>query len=235
MSYILEALKKADREREIGAVPDLATPHEAERPRSRVNPWLWVVVALLGVNAAVLVILLPDRATERAGPPAVTQRPLQRQADPSGAVAASPRQSGEAPSAPAPAAALPETPVLQDSQPGTSGGESVLLPEPAELPRPTPSPAVEAAEAARMNRVSSAPDPAGLPNLYELPQALRSRLELPRIDVHVYSDQPGRRYILVNLEKYREGETLPGGLVLEEILPDGMVLSSGGERFRVDQ
>ena len=40
---------------------------------------------------------------------------------------------------------------------------------------------------------------------------------------------------MVNLQKFREGESLPSGLVVEEILPDGMVLSYQGERFRVDK
>ena len=43
MSYILEALKKADQERGIGAVPNLATPHEVKHPQSRSYRWLWVL------------------------------------------------------------------------------------------------------------------------------------------------------------------------------------------------
>jgi general secretion pathway protein B len=86
-----------------------------------------------------------------------------------------------------------------------------------------------------MDAMTTAKDNSQLQSWYELPQELRNKLDLPRLDVHVYSEEPQGRFILVNLEKYREGETLASGLVLEEILPDGMVMSYQGERFRVEK
>ena len=56
---------------------------------------------------------------------------------------------------------------------------------------------------------------------------------MPPIDVHVYSEDPGRRFILMELQKYREGETLGNGAVLEEILPESIQLYYQGRRFRV--
>ena len=82
------------------------------------------------------------------------------------------------------------------------------------------------------------PQPAAVsdvPEWNELSLEFRSGLTLPRIDVHVYSDDPGRRFILVDLQKYREGETLGNGAVLEEILPDGIQLYYRGTRFRVEK
>lgn len=58
MSYILEALKKADRERNLGDVPDLEAAHWGVRKPSRANRWPWVVAALLLFNAALLLYLL---------------------------------------------------------------------------------------------------------------------------------------------------------------------------------
>ena len=82
---------------------------------------------------------------------------------------------------------------------------------------------------------TTAQDNSQLPNWYELPATFRSKLDLPRLDLHAYSEEPQNRFILVNLQKYREGERLESGLVLEEILPDGMVMSYQGERFLVDK
>jgi len=87
----------------------------------------------------------------------------------------------------------------------------------------------------QMDAMTTAKDNSQLQSWYELPQEFRNRLDLPRLDVHVYSEEPRRRFILVNQEKYREGERLASGLVLEEILPDGMVMSYQGERFRVEK
>ena len=65
-------------------------------------------------------------------------------------------------------------------------------------------------------------DATRLKSWYELSSEFRSGLNLPRLDLHVYSDDPQSRFILVNLKKYREGERLPNGLVLEEILPSNL-------------
>jgi general secretion pathway protein B len=83
--------------------------------------------------------------------------------------------------------------------------------------------------------MAAAEDISRLPSWYELPQEFRNRLDLPRLDLHAYSEEPQNRFILVNLKKYREGERLESGLVLEEILPDGMVMSYQGERFLVER
>ncbi len=72
-----------------------------------------------------------------------------------------------------------------------------------------------------------------VPDWGELPLEFRSQFTLPRVDVHVYSEQPQRRFILVELKKYREGDTLASGAVLEEIRPDSIELSYQGTRFRV--
>jgi hypothetical protein len=58
MSYILEALKKADRERTLGEVPDLESAHWGVRRPQRSWRWLWIVVVLLLFNAVLLGYLL---------------------------------------------------------------------------------------------------------------------------------------------------------------------------------
>ena len=78
-------------------------------------------------------------------------------------------------------------------------------------------------------------DVSELQSWYELPPEFRSKLDLPRLDLHVYSEEAQNRFILVNLKKYREGERLESGLLLEEVLPEGMVMSYRGERFLVEK
>jgi general secretion pathway protein B len=53
------------------------------------------------------------------------------------------------------------------------------------------------------------------------------------LDLHVYDNQPARRFIFVNSHKYREGDTLQEGPVIEKITPDGAVLSYQGSRFKL--
>jgi len=233
MSYILEALKKVDQERDIGAVPDLATPQEAKRPQTRSYRWPWIIVTLLSVNAALVVMLLNDKDAEDAEVPVTAQVPLERQTALTNDQPAQPiQQTSEALVSEAP---TPEKPVLQKNEPILSTGEVVVLPESAYLQDSKPSILPEEELSMQMDAMTTAKDNSQLQNWYELPQEFRNRLDLPRVDVHVYSEEPQRRYILVNLEKYREGERLTSGLVLEEILPNGMVMSYQGERFRVEK
>jgi len=233
MSYILEALKKADQEHELGGVPDLATPHEVDRPQPRSYRWPWIIVTLLSVNAVLVVMLLNDRDAEDAEVPVTAQVPLERQTALINDQLVPPiQQTGEALISEAP---TPEKPVLAENQPILSTGEVVVLPGSAYLQDSNPSMPPEEEFDMQMDAMTIAKDNSQLQSWYELPLEIRNRLDLPRLDVHVYSEEPQRRYILVNLEKYREGERLASGLVLEEILPDGMVMSYQGERFRVEK
>jgi general secretion pathway protein B len=68
MSYILDALKRAERDRHLTHVPTLATIHASAHPtRPR---WLWVGGGVLLVNAIVVMLLL--RAGPVAGPTSTT-------------------------------------------------------------------------------------------------------------------------------------------------------------------
>jgi general secretion pathway protein B len=55
------------------------------------------------------------------------------------------------------------------------------------------------------------------------------------LDLHVYSDVVAQRFIFVNSRKYKEGETLQEGPVVERITVDGAVLNFRGSRFKLSQ
>ncbi|HEY3786669.1 MAG TPA: general secretion pathway protein GspB [Steroidobacteraceae bacterium] len=52
-----------------------------------------------------------------------------------------------------------------------------------------------------------------------------------RLDLHVYAAKPEDRFALVNMQKVREGDTLPQGVRVEAIIPDGVVMSHHGMKF----
>ena len=79
MSYILEALKKAEQQRGLGRVPGLDSVHEQVRGGAR-RRWLWALTGVLILNAAVLLVVVwPEQwwdrrvelAVQSAPPPAV--------------------------------------------------------------------------------------------------------------------------------------------------------------------
>lgn len=85
-------------------------------------------------------------------------------------------------------------------------------------------------DAAETVSVASRPDPEPEPersepgpvSYWELPQSVRDDLPELRISVMVYAEEPKDRFLLVNGERIREGDTI-NGMVLDEIRRDGAV------------
>src|SRR6202795_2136524 len=117
MSYILDALKKAEQKRQLAAkVPTLATIHRqpvAVRPPIRLRLWPWVAGAVIVVNAGVATwLLLPagtrstaslDRPGSFSAPGTATPSTPGATAPPApGLGATPPAADAPAPSVPAP-------------------------------------------------------------------------------------------------------------------------------------
>ncbi len=221
MSYILDALRKADRERNLGEVPDLEASHWGVRRQARSQRWIWIVGALLVFNGLLVAYVLFDRGARDTTTDVVAgtqtapgQRPL----------VPVPRQRVEPPQ---PARARQPVPVRKPPpQP----------PARAQAPAPsfTPAPKVQTAPPASQPAVDATGE-FKLQEWRDLPLEFRSRFTLPRIDVHVFAEDPGRRFIMADLKKYREGETMDNGAVLERIHPGSIQLNYEGTRFRVER
>jgi hypothetical protein len=214
MSFILDALKKSESERHRHSGPVLMDVRIAP-PRRRLPAWAWIIVAVLVINLLVLAWLLwfsPRRAT--------TQNAVPAAAAPAGAATAAPAS----PAAGATQGALPAAPAPAGAPPPASA-----LPEPALPPAATAQAPVAAGAPA-----SAAPAPviniASLPRYQDLTAA---GLALPTLvlNLHVHDPVPANRYVLLNGSKVREGETLPDGLKILQIVPSGVALEWRGQRF----
>lgn len=64
----------------------------------------------------------------------------------------------------------------------------------------------------------------------ELPRASSVGMPTIDIDVHVYNDNPDRRFVLINGQRRVEGDALDNGAVIDSIAPDGLVLEWRGMR-----
>jgi Type II secretion system protein B len=47
----------------------------------------------------------------------------------------------------------------------------------------------------------------------------------------MYAPQPQDRFVMINMHKLREGDSLPEGVHVNSITPDGAVLSFNGQTF----
>jgi len=101
-----------------------------------------------------------------------------------------------------------------------------------ELPR-----AVEPPEAVAPQPTAPAPDRVTVventaaPPIEELPAAVRIRLPALQVNIHAWSENPRERFVLINLRRYQEGDSLQEGLLLQRIVRDGVVLEFEGTPF----
>lgn len=227
MSYILDALRRAeaDRERERGQVPGLHTqplPGKEAAGQRRWLPWAGGGLLLLaGIGAGSWWASGQREAVPPA--PAAASAPV--------ASALPPSESASA-AAPAPVAA--SAPTVQPAA-STSPYLPSAPPAAAPVPRPAPAPA-PAVAATPAPAVPAAPAPpaaeAPLPRLAELPESIRR--EVPRLVISgsVYSEEPSGRFAMINGEVLREGAQLGPDFVLEQIRPRELVLRFKGQRYR---
>lgn len=246
MSFILDALKKSENERQRQIGPSLADI--AVRRGQTDRPWWAVAVgALLVVNLGVLlVVLMRDRAAPESAPapqPAMTASQTVAPA-PSTAVQANraaqaqmaaPTRTSPAVQSLAEAAGAAED-LSQETAPYDPSIESAAaVPEGPPVVRPITPPTVsplpnQPAFAARERVPSTPAEEEMLPTHGSL---VASGTNLPdmRLDIHVYSPNPRERFVFVNMRKYVEGQALSEGPYLERITTDGAILNQNGTRF----
>ncbi|HEX7719561.1 MAG TPA: general secretion pathway protein GspB [Woeseiaceae bacterium] len=215
MSFILDALKKSDAERQRKSTPGFADIPVAG-DRKRPQRWVWIVGALLAVNLVVLIAVLirpQERAAEVLTEPSVarTDSSVTTPADRSFSdyVAEAKKSRPE----PARATTAPPRQAVVPSEAA-----------PATTTAPTTTPA-----AARQSPVSSIAED------YSTFNSLRAdgTLQLPdlHLDIHVYSDQANDRFVFINMKKYKEQATLTEGPAVKEITPNGVILEHAGTAF----
>ncbi len=74
---------------------------------------------------------------------------------------------------------------------------------------------------------SNAPSP--YPALRDMSPNYRSNFPSFSVDVHVYNDDPAKRWTMIELRKYLEGQTIEAGPRIVEIRRDGIVFDWNGE------
>jgi hypothetical protein len=71
----------------------------------------------------------------------------------------------------------------------------------------------------------------GVPLYQDVSATLGSQVPQLRLDLHVFAARPQDRFVMINMHKLREGDTLPEGVHVDSITPEGAVLSFNGSKF----
>jgi general secretion pathway protein B len=252
MSFILDALKKSESDRQRQHGPALFEVRVAP-PRTRLPLWAVAIAVLLAVNLGVVMWMLL-RHQGRAG--AVTGA-ISTVPDTAAGTASGAQPLIAASSAPPPATS-PPVPLVATSAPVTGAAPPVTPVAPPAASAATPAAATSAATAAAgaaapggvadsTNAEDYAPateSPAaglgshvrrgtasGVPLYQDLTTTPGTQLPQLRLDLHVFAARPEDRFVMINMHKLREGDTLPDGVHVDSITPEGAVLSFNGSKF----
>jgi general secretion pathway protein B len=240
MSYILDALRRADAERERGAVPrlhssNLAAPAGAAAAGSRTGASGSTGLFRYGVPAAAAVVALAAGAgvlvaggwLDRGEPAAVPVAPAPG-AD------ASPRE--------APAAErLPGTLAVEPSPAADAAAAQpfpVTPPAPTVLVVPMPAPAPPpAAPPPRPRAAAPVAPPAGgeAPPVPVASLSAEQQRLWPTLSPggSVYSNDASQRFVILNGQVLREGDTAAPGITVDAIGPRSVLLRWGGLRVEL--
>jgi general secretion pathway protein B len=244
MSFILDALKKSESDRQRQSGPALFEVRVAP-PRTRLPPWAIAVALLLLLNLGVVMWMLL-RHQAHGGSPGAT--PTAAGAHTAGAAAGAAAQDAPA-STPALAERAPAVPVVATgaaagavASPQASPGASSPPPAPVPSAAPTAAPGAVApnAEDYAPAEEPSAPTlgshvrrgtASGVPLYQDLSTTPGAQLPQLRLDLHVFAAHPEDRFVMINMHRLREGDTLPEGVRVDSITPEGAVLSFNGSKF----
>ena len=252
MSLILDALRKSEAERRRGQSPDLFAAPVIPGPlpdRTWLRFWPVPVFAALVLTALFLFRQAPADSLESGD----GRRPASDTASDAANVAATPATPPSAPaldtaqrprdrlasSSPPPLAALgapgrPPEPVAPAAavlaMHPAPGNASTAPPANASGPSPgtAPVPSPDARSASRATAPANAAEES-LPPISVLDAVDRAALPALKLSMHVFADEPGKRFAIIDGQRVTEGATL-GNAVVVAIRRDGVVLDVNGRR-----
>jgi general secretion pathway protein B len=207
VSFILEALRKSESERQRDAAPSLSRIPEAAAARG-LPRWAAGTIALLGLGVIGLGAALWFSGRGTAAGPAAAGNGFERQMPASAAST----QPGDGATAEPALVTEPTGPgvVRTENEPAAARGEN----------EPTPA----------ASSLEDDPAPELLPS-YETAAASDGSLPKLNLEFHAFANDPARRFVYINGEKYQEGSRLEQGLRVVRITSDGVILEAAGKKL----
>lgn len=225
MSYILEALKKSDQQRQLSATPTLLTTQSPMIAPTQPAYLYFGIFATVLLGAGILIGWL---------------RPWH--AEPTRAKDLIAAQSALSTSHQNTLAPLPKPPEMAGrtrQELPASQHPSMIAAKKQPLPAPTrvamhsaPAKAASVIPTPLQDKYDDAAQEQKAVPMAELPLALQQEIPSMTVQVHAYSNKPKGRLASINNRMLREGDMLSPGLRLEQITPDGLIFSYKEYRFR---
>jgi general secretion pathway protein B len=240
MSYILDALRRADQQRQRHAAPTLLTLQPSAVMRKRPAYLVYILLAAILIGAGIVIgWLRPWQTPQAVRTEAVVVKPVE----------ATQPQSAPAQSAVAPQPNPNPEPVTQSApQPAPAVSEAAPTAKPESRPETRmPAKAVTGMPMRDANttagKTTASPSdrlaytPAGdapeqpVIAMADLPPAVRGEIPAMAISVHAWSSNPSASMISINYKLLHEGDQVAPGLMLEQITQEGAIFTYKGYRF----
>jgi general secretion pathway protein B len=237
MSFILDALKKSESDRQRQSGPALfevkVTP-----PKPRFPIWAVALATLLVINIAfgawVLLHRAPPSAPAEVQAAPVSAPPTVQTLPPASAPAPASQPPPASPVSAPPPAAAPATAARLAPPPSV---EPVLSDAGSKAPAANPddyAPAVASGRGDDDGHVSRGTE-SGLKSYVDAQSDPNLHLPALRVDLHVYAAKPEERFVLINMHRLHEGDTLPEGVRIESITPEGVVVAYQGAKYMLEE
>jgi general secretion pathway protein B len=222
MSYILDAIKRSEQQRQRAAAPSLGTAAEPANSAQKPSFMLYGIASATLITAGVLIGWLGPWRQGDASAPALAPKPAIAQP----IEIARPMVAPEAENRPAKA--------IGEPQADAANPFSSKVAAPARKRRVSPStPAVPASGPEKKSvSVIPAPSDGKIIAMHELPPDIL--LEIPKLAIsgYSYSTTTKERVVAINDRLVQEGQYVADGLKLEQITQDSLVFSYKNYRFR---
>jgi general secretion pathway protein B len=244
LSYILDALKKAERERDIAQVPTLMTVHDPRDERSRGRNWTIVGGCLICIVLLAWFVASIRKADVGQTPSQVAGNSgSQSQQLPNPAAIETPIMS-PLPAVPSGNTGVPQTPVeWHSAQPAAlsnlparkpaADGIGMSASKQSQQPETSPPAAKITTQPSQISQTPTQITMKGTPSSEGVPSAtasLREAMAKMTMTILLYSEVKSERMAFINDRKYVEGEYVDGRYLLESITPEGALLSYQGEQ-----
>lgn len=229
MSYILDALQRADAERERGHVPGLNSqrvPPASRKPiqARRLRPWHVALAATMGL-CVVLALWWWQPPSPQSTPAPAAERPASTMSE-----ALPPAQTAARPEPVLPILAPPRPEPAAPARPATANAPNNAT---ARVNAPAPS-ASSPASAPAAAPAAAETSPAGAVRSFaELSPEVRAQLPAVSVSGATYSKDAAVRMLIVNGKVVQEGQEIAPGLKLESIGQRSAVLNHQGLRYSI--
>jgi len=207
MSYILDALKRADQERKQGNIPDLesSSPAIVEQQQSGRNSLLILSIVIVAMT---LIWFKPWQTTQSMAPIAMTPQTT---------------------TMPSPVRSRPA--ITQPVQPATETGLQQITPPRHEQSATIADSALQPLSEPTPVTRGGVTTNSAVQGIMALPSHIRDALPNIQISGHIYDEVPATRMVIINGHVKREGRHISDNITLESITENGIILNFSGTPF----